>query len=237
MANKADNCTTGYLVSDLQTGNSELKLPEGVTLETIEDIGYGQGVNFWLSPGDIVEFPAKDKLRIDIEKFKKLNGDYGYTLVARVWISSYDDYTWMPLSILRRIPCNDYRDYLTAEAQEALLAPMKGKSEAEISAFVEGKGFKAAEDGKLYKLIHEERDFFATYPLGREMAARNKSDLGVYREMAGRTIEVEEVKLLHKHEFAWNRDLKKGVRLNTFTGIFCYRFKENKAPKKSTSKK
>lgn len=237
MANKADNCTTGYLVSDLHAGNSELKLPEGVTLDSIEDIGYGQGVNFWLSSGDIIEFPAKDKLRIDVEKFKKLNGDYGYTLVARVWISSYDDYTWMPLSILRRIPCNDYREYLTAEAQEALLAPMKGKPEAEISAFVEEKGFKAAEDGKLYKLIHEERDFFATYPLGREMAARNKSDLGVYREMAGRTIEVEEVKLLHKHEFAWNRELKKGVRLNTFTGIFCYRFKEDKTPKKTASKK
>ena len=55
--------------------------------------------------------------------------------------------------------------------------------------------------------------------------------------MAGRTIEVEEVTLLHKHEFGYDRERKKGVRLNTFTGIFCYRFKENKTPKKTASKK
>jgi hypothetical protein len=236
MANKKDTCTTGFLVSDLKAG-SEIKLPDGVTLETLESIGQGQGINFWLSVGDEIEFPTLKDARIDVESFKKANGTTGYSLVARVFQKSLGDWTWMPISVLRKVPCSDYKEYLTQAQQDAFLAPLKDKDEATITAALEESDLKVDKDGKLYRLINEERLFFADYALGRELAARNKSDLGLYRELLGKKLTVVETVLLHKHEFGYNQATKQYVRLETFGGLLCFRFAEVVKPAKDKDKK
>lgn len=225
MANKKDTCTAGFKVTELVAG-SQIKLPEGVTLETIESIGYGQGINFWLSPDDVIEFPKLEDARIDVESFKKDNGTLGYTLVGRVYLSSLNDWTWMPLSVLRKVPCNDYKEFLTKEQQDVFLAPHKEKTEDEIKALIEASGYNVSSDGRLYRPINEEREFFADYALGRELAARNKSDLQIYRSQAAKKLRVEKLVPLHKHEFGYNPASGKYVRLETFSGLLCYRFAE-----------
>ena len=229
MANKKDTCTQGFLVNDL--GKEGLNLPAGVTVETIESIGYGQGLSFWLSVNDVIEFPKLEELRIDLESFAKASGEKGYSLVGRVYLSSIQDYTWMPISILRKIPCNDYREYLTDAQSTSILAPLAGATEEAIKEALAGQGLLVDKDGKLYRPINEEQKFFANYALGRELAARNQSDIGIYRMLAGKKLKVKECVLLHRHNFDYNLTLKKYVRLDTFAALLCYVF-EYVAPKK-----
>ncbi len=224
MANKKDTCSTGFLLKDL--GTDAVKLPEGVTVEDLESIGQGQGISFWLTPGDGLEFPKLADARIDIEPFKKSNGTTGYALVARVYQKSLGDWTWMPLSALRKVPCNDYKEFLTEAAQATFLAPLEGKDEETILNAIKAKGLEVFKDGRLYRPVNEEREFFADYPLGRELAARNKSDLGLYRELCGRKFTVIDCVALHRHEFGYNKATGQAVRLDTFKGLLCFKFEE-----------
>lgn len=219
-----DTCKSGMTVQSIENG-ADTKTILGYDLQDINKIGKGQGLPFFIGKGNQLIFPADiESARVNVEEFDMTNGKKGKTLVGRAWCTSYQDWEWFPLAMLRRLPANDYRQYLTVDEQTAVAKKLARLSEEKKKEFLESEGLTPSSDGKLFRTINEELEFFRDYPLGREFARRNTSDLELYKSLIGRSFVCDELRVLHKHDFdVVNGKLK---RLDTFSNTLLYRFSE-----------
>lgn len=229
---KKDTCKAGMVLTEISADNADkVKETFGITFEDINTIGQGSGLPFMMIMNDVILFPkTAAEARVDTRKFTTLAGKTAHTLVGRVWLKSLQDWDWLPLAILRRTPVKVYKKMLSSNDEIALQEQLPGVKD--VDTFLREKGIVKEEVSgvmKFFSVTREEEEFFKDYPLGRELAKSDSSDIDLYRSLVGRGLQHVDTKYLHKPAFEYNQETKRVKRLENDYGIVeLFKFRELK---------